>query len=104
MHERRYTATIERLRLPQRVELLEIDRVVDLVLADIEVKSVLDVGTGSGIFAEAFAKKGIAITGIDPNPDMLEAAKSFVPTGKFLKGTVCPKPIFRFFHQFFTIP
>jgi len=33
MHERRYTATIERLRLPQRVELLEIDRVVDLVLS-----------------------------------------------------------------------
>ena len=88
MHERRYTATIERLRLPQRVELLEIDRVVDLVLADLDVKSVLDVGTGSGIFAEAFAKKGIAVTGIDPNPDMLEAAKSFVPTGKFLKGTV----------------
>jgi len=93
MHERRYTATIERLRLPQRVELLEIDRVVDLVLADLDVKSVLDVGTGSGIFAEAFAKKGIAVTGIDPNPDMLEAAKSFVPTGKFLKGTVEVIPV-----------
>lgn len=86
MHERRYNAEIERLRSPQRVELLEVNRVVDIVLAGIEVRSVLDVGTGSGIFAEAFAKRGISVTGIDPNPVMLKAAQDFVPDGTFREG------------------
>jgi ubiquinone/menaquinone biosynthesis C-methylase UbiE len=93
MHERRYAADIERLRSPQRVELLEVNRVVDIVLAGIDVKSVLDVGTGSGIFAEAFEKKGISVKGIDPNSEMLEVAKDFVQTGKFLEGIVEEIPL-----------
>jgi ubiquinone/menaquinone biosynthesis C-methylase UbiE len=88
MHERRYSGGVERLRSPQRVELLEIERVVNLALEDIEPKNVLDVGTGSGIFAEAFKNKGMQIAGIDPDPAMLEAAREFIPDGIFLKGTV----------------
>ena len=88
MHERRYNGEIERLRVPQRVTLFEIDRVVDLCLEGIHVNSVLDVGTGSGIFAEAFSKRDMNVTGIDPNPEMLKAAKEFVPMGTFLQGTV----------------
>jgi ubiquinone/menaquinone biosynthesis C-methylase UbiE len=88
MHERRFQGNIERLRAPQRVALLEVDRVVELCLEGIQAKSLLDVGTGSGIFAEAFSKKGLKITGIDPNLEMLEAAKEFVPTGTFLSGTI----------------
>jgi ubiquinone/menaquinone biosynthesis C-methylase UbiE len=93
MHERRYAADIERLRSPQRLALLEVNRVVDIVLAGIEAKSMLDVGTGSGIFAEAFGKKGLSVTGIDPNPDMLKAAQEFVPAGTFQEGTVEEIPL-----------
>jgi ubiquinone/menaquinone biosynthesis C-methylase UbiE len=93
MHERRYTAEIERLRSPQRVELLEVERVVDLALAGINAQNVLDVGTGSGIFAEAFANKGLRVTGIDPNADMLDAAQGFVPGGIFHQGTIEDIPL-----------
>ena len=88
MHERRYNAAIERLRSPERVALLEIERVVDLGLEGIRVGSVLDVGTGSGIFAEHFAQKQLSVGGVDPNPEMLHAAKEFVPAGDFHEGSV----------------
>jgi ubiquinone/menaquinone biosynthesis C-methylase UbiE len=88
MHERRYHGEIERLREEHRVGLLEVSRVVDLCLEGIQVNSVLDVGTGSGIFAEAFSKRGRNVTGIDPKPEMLKAAKEFVPTGTFIQGTI----------------
>jgi ubiquinone/menaquinone biosynthesis C-methylase UbiE len=93
MHERRYAADIERLRSPQRVESLEINRVVNLALTGIEAKTVLDIGTGSGIFAEAFANKGLLVTGIDPNPDMLKVAREFTPDALFHQGTVEDIPL-----------
>src|SRR5208283_1246144 len=93
MHERRFKGEVERLRSPQRVALLEVERVVDLCLEGIRVDNVLDVGTGSGIFAEAFSDRVKSVTGIDPNPEMLKTAKVFVPTGKFLNGTVEDIPL-----------
>ncbi|HUN65496.1 MAG TPA: class I SAM-dependent methyltransferase [Bacteroidota bacterium] len=88
MHERRYAGGIERLRSPERVRLLEVERVIDLALSGAEIRTVLDVGTGSGIFAEAFARRGLSVTGIDPQPGMLEAAREYVPAGVFQSGTV----------------
>ena len=93
MHERRYTAEIDRLRSSQRIELMEMDRVVDLAIEGLQVATVLDVGTGSGIFAEIFAKRGCSITGIDPNPAMLSAAQTFVPKGTFHEGIVEKIPL-----------
>ncbi|MGA9406927.1 MAG: class I SAM-dependent methyltransferase [Bacteroidota bacterium] len=88
LHERRFKGDVERLRSSQRVALLEVERVVDLCLEGNRVDNVLDVGTGSGIFAEAFSHRVKSVTGIDPNPEMLKAAKTFVPGGTFLSGTV----------------
>jgi ubiquinone/menaquinone biosynthesis C-methylase UbiE len=88
MHDRRYAAEIDRLRSPQRVELIEVDRVVDLCIEGVQVTTVLDVGTGSGIFAEAFAQRGFSITGIDPNPAMLKVAQEFVQNGTFREGII----------------
>ncbi len=88
MHERRFKGEVERLRAPERIALLEIDRVVDFCLEGIRVDSVLDVGTGSGIFAEAFSSRVKNVAGIDPNPEMLKTAKAFVPAGTFHNGTV----------------
>lgn len=88
MHEKRFHADISRLRAPQRLTLLEVDRVVELSLDGVDARTMLDVGTGSGIFAEAFGKRGLMVSGIDPNPDMLVAAKEFIPEANFQPGTV----------------
>ena len=74
---------VERLRSAERLERLEVDRVVDLVLEGHPIGSAIDIGTGSGIFAEAFSRRGLDVTGIDVNPEMLEAAAGFVPNGHF---------------------
>jgi ubiquinone/menaquinone biosynthesis C-methylase UbiE len=88
MHERRYSSGIENLRSPERVKILEVERVAGLALAGIKATNMLDVGTGSGIFAEAFSKRGLSVYGIDPNPEMLKAAQNFVPQGTFRQGIV----------------
>jgi ubiquinone/menaquinone biosynthesis C-methylase UbiE len=88
MHERRFSGDIERLRSPQRVARLEVDRVVELCLAGLQVETVLDVGTGSGLFAESFVKRRLTVSGIDPNLDMIEAARRFAPAAEFRQATV----------------
>jgi ubiquinone/menaquinone biosynthesis C-methylase UbiE len=88
MHERRFTGGIDRLRNPERVARLEIEHVVQLALEGLPAaKAVLDIGTGSGLFAEAFSSRGLQVTGVDANPEMLPAAQHFVPTGKFEEAT-----------------
>ncbi len=84
MNDRRFSAElIDRLRSPERVTRLEVGRVVLLCLGGINAKSVLDVGAGSGLFAEAFAARGLQVTGIDVTPEMVKAAQQFVPQGRF---------------------
>jgi ubiquinone/menaquinone biosynthesis C-methylase UbiE len=83
MHERRFPGSPGMLRSAMRVELLEVGRVVDLCLEAFAAESVLDVGTGTGLFAEAFAGRGLEIAGIDANPVMVEAARRLVPEGRF---------------------
>ncbi len=87
MHERRFNREIERLRDPERIARLEVERVSNLALEDLKgVRTVLDVGTGSGLFAEQFAAKGLQVTGLDANPEMLPAAQQHVPSGAFHEG------------------
>jgi ubiquinone/menaquinone biosynthesis C-methylase UbiE len=87
MHERRFNREIERLRDPERIARMEVDRVVNLVLAGMKgIRTMLDVGTGSGLFAEQFAIKGLQVTGLDVNPEMLPAAQQYVPSGTFQEG------------------
>ncbi len=85
-HGRRYASSAERLRAPERVALLEVPRVLDLCLEGIIAKRMLDVGTGTGIFAEAFAGRGLDVTGIDPSPELLAVARRHA-AGSFLQGT-----------------
>lgn len=87
MHEKRFNREIEKLRDPDRVTLLEVDRVIDLSLEGlIEPSSVLDIGTGSGLFAEKFSSRGLLVAGVDANSDMLPVASLFVPKGDFRIG------------------
>jgi ubiquinone/menaquinone biosynthesis C-methylase UbiE len=84
-HERRYGSAAERLRAPARLALLEIPRVISLSKEGITVARMLDVGTGTGIFAESFAHSGCEVTGIDPNTDLLAVARRH-SAGVFLVG------------------
>jgi ubiquinone/menaquinone biosynthesis C-methylase UbiE len=86
MHEKRFDGDIARLRSPERVSRLEVRRVVELCLQDSQIASVLDVGTGTGLFAEEFSRPGIQVSGVDVNPAMLAAACGFVPGGDFREG------------------
>ena len=69
------------------MERLEVERVTALSMEERQFNRVLDVGTGSGLFAEAFSKRGLAISGVDANTEMLVAARQYVPKGDFREGT-----------------
>ena len=84
MNERRFNRPLDRLRAPERLARLEVERVVDLCLEGITVEQALDVGTGTGVFAEAFVARGIETTGIDLNPEMVAAASALVPAAQFV--------------------
>ena len=71
------------LRSPDKLARLEVGRVVDLSLEGIAAGDMLDVGTGSAVFAEAFAARGLRVTGVDGNCEMLTLARGFVPAGDF---------------------
>jgi ubiquinone/menaquinone biosynthesis C-methylase UbiE len=84
MHDRRFHRGVEYLRTPERVARLEVQRVVNLVMAGLtHPQNMLDIGTGSGIFAEAFAAQGLKVAGVDVNPEMLPVAQQYVPSGTF---------------------
>jgi ubiquinone/menaquinone biosynthesis C-methylase UbiE len=92
MNDRRFGGGLDRLRDPERVARMEVPRVVELCLEGQSIRSVNDVGTGSGIFAEAFAAQGLAVMGVDIREDMVAAAKAYVPEGDFRLGTMEANP------------
>lgn len=79
MHEKRFGGDADRLRSPERVKRLEVESVVDICLAGDGLASALDVGIGTGLFAEGFAGRGLKTAGVDANPAMVEAAAKHVP-------------------------
>lgn len=87
MHEKRFDGDITLLRSPERVEKLEVARVVGMCLESCHAESVLDVGTGTGLFAESFARHDLMISGVDINQEMLVIARAFVPKGNFCEAS-----------------
>ncbi len=75
------------LRLPGRLARLEVARVVSLCLEGVDARSVLDVGAGSGVFAEAFSLRGIEGYGLDENAEMIETAGRHIPQVDFRQGS-----------------
>jgi len=92
MTDKRYGGGTDRMRTPERVALMEIERVLALALEGVTLNSVLDVGTGTGLWAEAFAGHGLAVTGLDVREDMLAAARSYVPGADFRLGEMEAMP------------
>lgn len=87
MNDRVYANKVEKLRSPERLERVEVKRVVDLCLENSDIKSVLDVGTGSGLFAEEFYNRHITVAGVDINLEMIKAAKEYLPECEFKLST-----------------
>lgn len=86
MHERRYDGDADRLRSDERMQRLQVEQVIQLSLEGIHPSTLLDVGTGSGVFAEAFSKNGLTVTGLDVNLDMLKMARKAVPDALLTRG------------------
>ncbi|MDD5094803.1 MAG: methyltransferase domain-containing protein [Dehalococcoidia bacterium] len=86
MHPRRFHAHPDRLRSPERMARLEIDRVVGLSIEGLAPRSMIDIGTGTGVFAEAFEGIGLEVAGIDTSAEMLTIARSYVSSAKFVEA------------------
>jgi ubiquinone/menaquinone biosynthesis C-methylase UbiE len=78
MKKNKFDEKVLKLRCADRIEELEIRRVVDLCLERCPVDRLLDVGTGSGLFAEEFVARDVWTVGIDPDADMIAAARYYV--------------------------
>jgi len=85
-HERRFHGGPERLRSPERLAMMEPARVAALSVEGLAVREMLDIGTGTGVFAEAFAERGISATGVDVNEGLLALARELVPAGRFVEA------------------
>ena len=82
-HEKRFHGEANRLRSPERISLLEVDRVVALTTEGLKASRLIDIGTGTGVFAQAFAAIGLSVIGIDANPSLLTVAREIVPGVRF---------------------
>lgn len=71
------------MRAPERLALMEVERVAKLATEGLPQGEALDVGTGTGVFAEALANLGWSVSGVDANPELLKLAAHHVPTAHF---------------------
>jgi ubiquinone/menaquinone biosynthesis C-methylase UbiE len=87
MHEKRFEGDISRLRNTERIARLDVEQVLSLCLEHANFESALDIGTGTGVFAEGFVKRGTSVYAVDVNPNMIPAARSYVPAAFFSVAT-----------------
>jgi len=80
---KRFHGDPNRLRAAERIAILEVQRVVALSMQDLVVKSVLDIGAGTGVFAEAFSQVASQVIGIDIDDELLAAARGCVSNAHF---------------------
>jgi SAM-dependent methyltransferase len=55
-------------------------------------ETLLDVGCGTGHFTRRFAAQGLTVTGLDPDPAMLEYARTQEPVVPYVEGTAVRLP------------
>jgi ubiquinone/menaquinone biosynthesis C-methylase UbiE len=85
-HERRFHGGAERLRSPERLALIQPASVAALSGEGLSIRDMLDIGTGTGAFAEAFVARGVSATGIDVNAELLALARELVPACRFIEA------------------
>lgn len=57
-----------------------------------EIKTVIDVGCGPGIYANALTQLGLSVTGIDYSSSVINKAKKMFPHLNFIEGTAYNLP------------
>lgn len=87
-HARRFQGGPDRLRTAERMALLEVGRVAAMSMEGRAIQTILDIGTGTGVFAEAFAALNVDVTGIDVNAELLAVAQQHVPTAQFKEAAM----------------
>jgi ubiquinone/menaquinone biosynthesis C-methylase UbiE len=94
MPQQRFSGNPARLRSPERLASLPLSQVIQRCLDDLPPHPVvLDIGTGSGLFAEAFWKRGAEVYGIDVDSAMVALATELVPAGRFRQGPAEQLPL-----------
>ena len=87
MNERVFSGPVDRLRNPERLARLQIDRVLAYALAHAQAgqvfRTAVDVGTGTGVFAEALSQRGLQVKGIDCNPEYVALVARMFPESEF---------------------
>lgn len=73
-------------RKEERLRRFPPTEIAQKALEGMEARSVLDIGTGTGVFAEAFAGLGLFVVGLDPRADRLEVARAKVKEARFVEG------------------
>ncbi|MFN3179538.1 MAG: YkoF family thiamine/hydroxymethylpyrimidine-binding protein [Thermus sp.] len=73
-------------RRPERLKRFPPLEIAQKTLEGLGAQSVLDIGTGTGVFAEAFASLGLFTVGVDPRSDRLEVARAKVKEAHFLEA------------------
>ncbi len=84
MNERIYNQNPDKLRTKERIKRLNLQKIISICLKQGPIKTLLDIGTGSGLFAEEFFKNGVNVTGIDINKKMIKSAKKYLPECEFI--------------------
>ncbi len=93
MNDRRFEGDFDRLRSPERLARLEIERVTAACVEGLPVSAMVDVGAGSGVFSEAFAAQGFRVIGVDVNPAAQTIFERFVPGSRFLSAAAEKLPL-----------
>ncbi len=73
-------------RKPDRLQRFPPQAIAQKALEGLKARSALDIGTGTGVFAEAFLELGLFSVGVDPRADRLEVARAKVKGARFVEG------------------
>ena len=79
------TSKHERLRSPERLQMLRINEVVGRLI-DQNTRHVIDVGAGTGVWSEAFLNAGMLdVTAVDSSATMIDQIRKLVPNAKHMQ-------------------
>lgn len=78
-------------RLGAAAHRIELALVLELALPD-PGERVLDAGCGTGIYSALLSERGLEVTGLDPDPHMLAAARLKAPVARLVEGDVTRLP------------